>query len=103
MALSNKVATFISKPNKYQDASLVWHEGETEKRTVFVNQYSLGNETRSALFDMGLSAEAELEVVIGEYQGENEVEFEGKTYSVISTNDTAGHTRIVLGRRIKNG
>lgn len=103
MALSNKVATLISKPEKYQDDAGVWHEGEVVKRTVYVNQYSLGASTRSALFDMGLSAEADIEVVLGAYKGETEVEFEGKQYDVISTNDTAGHTRIVLGRRINNG
>lgn len=103
MALSNKVAVFISKPEKYQDDAGVWHEGEVVKRTVFVNQYSLGAATRSALFDMGLSAQAEIEVVLGAYKNETEVEFEGIQYDVISTSDSAGHTRIVLGKRINNG
>lgn len=103
MALSNMVVKLLSNAGRYQDDSGVWHDGEMTERTVYANQYSLGASTRSALLDMGLSAEAEVEVILGAYKGEAEAVYGGVQYDVISTSDTAGHTRLVLGRRINNG
>jgi hypothetical protein len=54
-----------------------------EVRTeVFCNEYSIGANTWSSMYEIGISADAEIQVWTCEYSGQRDVLYKGTWYSV---------------------
>lgn len=96
----NDVATLVSH-DLTQDESGAWHEGDPKRVEVFCNRRSIGAYRKSSEADVGMRAEAEIEVMTCDYDGQTEVEFMGKSYDAEPTwhGDT---TYLTLGRRISD-
>lgn len=93
-------ATLISHET-YQDEDGAWHEGEPVRTHVFCNRRSLSAARMSEAVDVGMRAEAEIEVRTCDYDGQTEVEYMGCTYDAEPywRGDT---TYLTLGRRISD-
>lgn len=63
--------TLVSR-EPYQDEVGAWHEGEPVERTVFCNRRTLSLQRRSEAVDVGMRADAEVEVRTCDYAGETE-------------------------------
>jgi len=79
----SEVLTLISESQE-QDANGVWHKTITEQQ-VFCQVDSV---TRSEFFDggrNGLNPEFRFTIFFGDYEGQREVRYKGKTYAVYRT------------------
>lgn len=101
----NDVVTLVSHPDRYQDETGGWHEGEPAKRQVFCNRRKLGLARRSYIAnhyaDIGMTPSAEVEVRTCDYDGETEVIYGGETYYAEPT-ESGDFTVLTLGRRLSD-
>lgn len=91
--------TLVSYPDMAQDATRAWHRGEPSKRVVLCNRRTLGLQRRTESVDLGMRADAEVEVRTCEYNGETEALYLGTTYDCEATVD-GDFTYLTLGRRV---
>lgn len=69
---------------------------------VFCNEFSIGHSTWSSMYEMGISADAELQIWDCDYEGQKDVVYGGEWYSVERAyNDKSNPDckRIVLRRQ----
>lgn len=96
------VVTLVSHPGMEQDETGAWHEGEPTERAVFCNRRTLGAQRRSEAVDVGMRAEAEVEVRTCDYHGETEAVFLGVRYDA-EPSQSGDFTYLTLGRRVADG
>lgn len=82
-----------------QDEYGAWHQGDPVETTVFCNRRTLGGRRRSDAVDVGMRAEAEVEVRTCDYAGQTEVVYLGETYDAEPTWH-GDFTYLTLGRRV---
>ena len=66
------------------------------KTDVFCNVFTVGHNTWSSMYEIGISADAEIQVHTFEYDNQKDVVFEGKWYSVERVKREGDYTRLVL-------
>lgn len=97
----NDVVTLLSsKPEKDSMGNVV--EGEVTRRDVFCNRRTVGSESWSTSIDLGLRADAQVQVRSIEYQGEDECVFHGVEYDIERVTDSGEFTILQLGRKASN-
>jgi len=69
----------------------------TDVRTeVFCNEFSIGAHTWSSMYEIGISADAEVQVRTCDYDGQRDVLLNGKWYSVEIVKAEGDFTRLTL-------
>lgn len=77
-------------------------EAVSEPVTVFANPRHIGTEAWAAARNLGLHADASIEVRTWEYSGQNRCEMDGVEYEVERSYDTGEYTNLTLKRRLSN-
>lgn len=86
--------TLVSKSYAPDDEGVL---SVTDERTeVFCNPFTVGAHTWSSMYEIGISADAELQVHSLEYDGQRDVLFKGKWYSVETVKEEGDFVRLVL-------
>lgn len=88
----------LVKREYYSDDEGVRKWRET-RRKVFCNSYTLSTQSWATARMANYEAEEELQVRSCDYQGEVDVVFRGRAYSVFQVMDTGDFTRLLLQRR----
>lgn len=99
----NETVTLLAKPYLHQDEAGNVHTGWPERRERFCNAYTVGADAWSAAIDLGLRADAEVQLRAVDYGGEEEVEFRGVEYDVERVTHSGDFVRLQLGRHASNG
>ena len=73
------------------------------KTEVFCNEFSIGANTWSSMYEIGISADAEIQVWSDEYSGQLDVILHGKYYSVERVQNTGDFTRLTLRHQQSDG
>lgn len=73
-----------------------WRES---RRRVFCNSYTLSTQSWATARMANYEAEQELQLRSCDYEGELDVTFRGRAYSVFQVMDTGDFTRLLLQRR----
>lgn len=98
-----ETCVLVADPESYQADDGSWHEGEAEETTVFCNPYTVGLEQWAVSNrDLGLRADAELQVRSADYAGQRGVVFGGREYTVERVTGSGEFTRLQLGRKAGN-
>lgn len=84
------------------DAAGDHKETVSEATTVFANPRHIGTEAWAAARNLGLHADASIEVRTWEYSGQNRCEMDGVEYEVERAYDTGEYTNLTLKRRLSN-
>jgi len=63
---------------------------------VFCNQQHIGANTWSSMYEIGISVDAKLQVRSCDYEGQRDVEYKGKRYSVEVVDDRGDFTLLTL-------
>jgi len=63
---------------------------------VFCNEFSVGANTWSSMYEIGISADAELQVRTCDYEGQRDVFYNEKWYSVEIVKTEGDNTRLTL-------
>lgn len=96
--------TLVSR-EPYQDSVGTWHEGEPTVTVVFCNRRTLGLKRRSEAVDVGMRADAEVEVRTCDYAGQTEAAYAlapgggSETFDVEPT-VSGDFTYLTLSRRL---
>lgn len=98
----NEVCTLVGNPNRYQDQSGAWHEGEPARVQVFCNRYTVGADSWATSVDAGLRPEGELQLRACDYRGEPEVVLDGTEYDVGRVSVSGDFVRLTLERHVTN-
>lgn len=98
----NDEIVLLAKPNFYQDEAGNVHEGEAERRERFCNPYTVGADAWATSVDLGLRADAEVQLRTCDYAGEEEAEYHGVEYDVEKVTREGDFVRLQLGRHISN-
>lgn len=69
---------------------------EDIKTEVFCNEFSIGANTWSSMYEIGISADAELQVRTCDYDSQRDVFYNGKWYSVEVVKAEGDFTRLTL-------
>ena len=77
-------------------------ETVSEPATVFANPRHIGTEAWAAARNLGLHADAAIEVRTWEYSGQNRCEMDGVEYEIERSYDTGEYTNLTLKRRLSN-
>lgn len=93
----------LAKPDLAQDAEGNIVPGEPERRHRLCNSFTVGAQTWASAVDLGLRADAEIQLWAFEYDGEDEVEYHGVEYDVVRATRQGDYVRLQLGRRASNG
>lgn len=115
MARWNKVVTLLAPAESFQDEAGAWHRGERVGRTVFCNEYSIGVLTLSHLrssdvrtmndterVDVGMHNERMLQVRAMDYEGEDQVIYEGEEYEVMYTSGAGEKLLLTIGQKLSS-
>lgn len=106
MAMTRWLSTCTLVRKLYEpDDEGVMHAAD-EAREVFCNEYSIGHSTWSSMYEIGISADAELQVWEFDYDGQKDVVYGGDWYSVerAYTDTSNGDcVRLVLRRQASDG
>jgi len=78
-------------------------ESKGDESTVFANVRNIGLDSWAAARNLGLHADASLQVRSPEYKGQNRCEVDGVEYEVERSYDTGEYTTLTLKRRLRNG
>ena len=74
----------------------------TAENEVFCNPYTVGVLTWYSMSEMGLSPSAEIQVRTCDYNGERDVLYRGKWYSVEELHEQGDFTRLVLRHQMSD-
>lgn len=99
----NQTIRLIGEPQISQDEMGNVVSTEAVPRTVFCNPYTVGASAWAASIDLGLRADAEVEVRTVDYDGENTAVYDGTEYTVERIEVKGDITRLQLGRMASNG
>ena len=69
---------------------------EDEKTEVFCNEFSVGANTWSSMYEIGISVDAELQVRACDYDGQRDVLYDGVWYSVERVKAEGDFVRLTL-------
>lgn len=90
----NATCTLVEKVYTPDDEGVMAYE---EARTeVFCNEFSIGAGTWSSMYEIGISADAELQVRTCDYSGQRDVIYKGEPYSVEIVKAEGDFTRLTL-------
>lgn len=90
----NATCTLVAKAYAPDDEGV---PQPTDTRTeVFCNEFSIGANTWSSMYEIGISADAELQVRTCDYDGQRDVFYNGKWYSVEVVKAEGDYTRLTL-------
>lgn len=67
-----------------------------EKSEVFCNPYSVGAHTWSSMYEIGISADAEVQLRSCDYEGQRDVLYRDKWYSVEVVKEDGDFVRLTL-------
>ena len=67
-----------------------------DPKEVFCNEFAIGAHTWSSMYEIGISADAELQVWSNEYDGQRDVFYKGEWYSVEVVKTEGDFTRLTL-------
>jgi len=111
----NGTVTLLAPASKYQDEAGAWHEGERVPREIYCNEMTMSlvamAQLRSAdvrassttqTLDMGLRNEHMIQVRTIDYNGEDEVVFNGEEYEVLYLSGSGEFRTLTIGQRIGN-
>lgn len=90
----NETCTLVEKtyePDEEGVMRVVDHESE-----VFCNAFSVGANTWSSMYEIGISVDAELQVRTCDYDGQRDVVYRGKWMSVERVKEEGDFTRLTL-------
>lgn len=94
----SKTCTLVEK--RYEPDSEGVPQPTDIRTEVFCNEYSIGANTWSSMYEIGISADAEIQVWTCEYSGQRDVFYEGEWYSVERVKVDQEHggdfTRLIL-------
>ena len=99
----NDVCYLLGMPDMSQDDAGNVIQGKPERRMRFCNRYTVGSDLWATSYDVGLRADALLQLRANEYSGETEVEFEGVQYDVENATVDGEFVKLQLGRHVSNG
>lgn len=99
----NAAVTLLAYPDRHQgpDGSIVY--GEPERRVRFCNSYTVGADSWATAVDLGLRADAEIQLRACDYADESSCVYDGVEYDVEKVTRTGELVRLQLGRRASNG
>ena len=99
----NAAVALLAYPDRHQgpDGSIVY--GEPERRVRFCNPYTVGADSWATAVDLGLRADAEIQLRACDYADESSCVYEGVEYDVEKVTRTGELVRLQLGRRASNG
>ena len=98
----NDVITLLGKPGLHQDSAGNVQPGEPERRRRYCNPRTVGADAWATSFDLGLRADAEVELRAADYAGEEEAEYRGEQYDVERAVRSGEFVRLQLGRHASN-
>lgn len=115
MSRWDKTVTLLAPAERFQDSAGAWHEGERTGREVFCNEMTMSlvamaqlrsadvraNSSTSPL-DMGLRHEHMIQVRNVDYEGEDQVIFEGEEYEVLYLAGSGEYRTLTIGQRLGN-
>lgn len=99
----NDTAVLLGQPVLSQDAAGNVTELEPERADVFCNAYSMGASAWAASVDIGLMADAVIQLRSCDYGGQQQVEYRGERYDVERVTCAGEFTKLQLGKRVSNG
>ena len=115
MSRWNKTVTLLAPAERYQDSAGAWHEGTRVGREVYCNEMTMSLVAMAQLrsadvrasssttpLDMGLRNEHMIQVRSVDYNGEDEVIFEGEEYEVLYLAGSGEHRTLTIGQRLGN-
>lgn len=98
-----EICTLVSDGEPTQTESGSWTIGEQEETVVFCNPYTVGLDTwLVSNRDLGLKADAEIQVRACDYTGQPTVLYRDNEYTVEKVTDSGEFIRLQLGRKAKN-
>ncbi len=99
----NDAAVLLGQPELSQDAAGNVTELPPDRADVFCNAYSMGASAWAASVDIGLRADAVIQLRSCDYDGQQQVEYGGELYDVERVTATGEFTKLQLGKRVSNG
>ena len=97
----NETCMLISHTDPVQQADGSWAQGTEVETMVFCNPYSVGLESwLVSTRDLGLSADAEIQVRTSDYDGQDTVWYHDGYYTVERTTVSGEFTNLQLGRKV---
>ena len=99
--------TLVAHNAPYQDSIGAWHEGDASLDVVFCNRRTLGLRRRSEATDVGMRADAEVEVRTCDYHGQTEASYSLYPGGGMETFDveptvSGDFTYLTLSRRLED-
>lgn len=97
----NETCILIAESDPLQLPDGSWAPGGQIETTVFCNPYSVGLESwLASTRDIGLSADAEIQVRTADYDGQTTVWYHDGYYTVERTTVSGEITNLQLGRKV---
>jgi len=90
----NETCTLVAKTYEPDDEGVM--KVTDSRREVFCNPYSVGANTWSSMYEIGISVVAEIQVRSCDYQGERDVLYRGEWLSVEVVKEEGDFTRLTL-------
>lgn len=90
----NETCVLIAKAYELDDEG-VPQPTDTETE-VFCNPFSVGANTWSSMYEIGISVDAELQVRTCDYDGQRDVIYRGKQYSIERIEEQGDFTRLTV-------
>lgn len=98
-----EACTLVALPSRYQASDGSWQDGDTVETEVFCNSYTVSLEEWSVSNrDLGLRADAELQLRTVDYDGQPTVIYNGAEYTVERVTVSGEFTRLQLGKLVPN-
>ena len=89
-------ATCVLVEKTYQPDSEGVPMPTEERREVFCNEFTVGANTWSSMYEIGISVDADIQVRTCDYEGQRDVFYGGKWYSVERVTTQGDYTRLML-------
>lgn len=109
----NDAVTLLSTPQRYQDETGAWHEGEPVQRTIFCNPMTIGVVAMANLrssevrmmnatqpVDVGLRNEHMLQIRALDYAEEQQCIYHGEQYEVLYASGSGEFRVLTIGQRL---
>lgn len=90
----NETCVLVDKTYEPDDEGV--QRPTTRKSEVFCNPFSVGANTWSSMYEIGISVDAELQVRSCDYQGQRDVFYRDKWYSVEVVKEEGDFTRLTI-------
>lgn len=90
----NETCTLVAKDYTPDDEGVM--AVQDTRTDVFCNPFSVGAHTWSSMYEIGISVDAELQVRSCDYDGQRDVYYRGKWYSVEVVKEEGDFVRLTL-------